>query len=546
VRIAVIDIGSNSIKLLVAELRPSLKGGRGPGNKLLPLRREKSMVRLGHETLIKGHLSSEAIVVAIRTLGVFKSLAQSLGAQQVLAIATASVREADNAAAFIKEVESRTGIRVEVLSGVEEARLIGLAAACGCSARGPIARASSPSGARAGRTTVLNIDIGGGSTELSLMQGPKAIALHSMRIGAVRLTEQFLSTDPPRPKDVVALQREIEGALERPLREMKGATWTNVTGTSGTILSIGAALQSMAYADNESGTPGAIPSVTITRAELARFNRQMASLPLAERKKIPGINDQRAEIIVAGGQILEQTMLAFKINRIVTCQWSLREGVLLDRIEELAGPTNGLLRGVSRPVRGQESDARLAGAEALGDKFGYEAQHGKQVSMLACKLFDQLRPLHGLKDHDRTLLAAAAILHDIGYAISHEQHHRHSFYLIMNSELTGFTDLERLIIANIARYHRKAFPRPQHEHFASLSPEDQGRVWMMGGILRLADAMDRSHQSRVKNFKATIRRGRLRLELLSSRRCDHEIWAIENKKDMFEEAFGVPVDVVKE
>ena len=518
-RIAVIDIGSNSIKLLVAE--------PGQGHTLLPLRREKSMVRLGHETLLKGHLSSEATVVAIRTLSVFKTLAQSLGAQQIIAIATASVREADNAAAFIKEVEQRTGIRIEVLSGVEEARLIGIAAAHGCA--GDV-------------KSVLNIDIGGGSTELSLMRKIKPghawtpDMLHSMRIGAVRLTERFLTNDPPKPKELLALQQEIEGALERPVREMKGAKWASVTGTSGTILSIGAAFQSMSYPENESGQSGAIPSITITRNALAQFNREMLMTPIAERKKLPGISDQRAEIIIAGGQILEQTMRALKISRIATCGWSLREGVLLDRMSELHGP---------RVSRAQESDARLAGAEALGERFGYEATHGKQVAMLAGSLFDQLKTLHGLKEHDRTLLVAASILHDIGYAISHESHHKHSSYIILNSELTGFTDLERLLIANIARYHRRALPKLQHEHFAMLSPEDQGRVWMLGGILRVADAMDRSHQSRVKHFKASLRRDVVRLELLSSRRCDHEIWAIENKKIMFEEAFGVTLDLVQ-
>jgi exopolyphosphatase/guanosine-5'-triphosphate,3'-diphosphate pyrophosphatase len=523
VRVASIDIGSNSIKLLVAETAAN--------GTLVPLRREKSMVRLGHETLLKGHLSSEAIVKAIRTLSVFKTLAQNLGVKQIVTVATASVREADNAQAFIREVESRTGIRIEVLSGVEEARLIGIAAAKGFGQNGHSARGKS----------LLNIDVGGGSTELSFMRGSRSVLLQSMKIGAVRLSEQFLSSDPPKPKELLAMQREIEGALERPMREMKGAKWEAVTGTSGTILSIGAAFQSLAYPDNESisggKSSGPLPSVTMTRNALAEFNQHLASLSLAERKKIRGISEQRAEIIVAGGQIVEQIMHAFKITRITTCDWGLREGVLLDRLSEWTG---------SHKPRAKEFDARLAGAEALGERFGYEGAHGKQVSMLATKLFDQIRSLHGLKPHDRILLAAASILHDIGYVISPESHHKHSLYLILNSELTGFTDLERQIIANIARYHRRAFPKSTHEFFSSLSMEDQGKVWMLGGILRLADAMDRSHESRIKNFKMVLRGGNIRLALHSSRRCDHEIWAIEHKKDMFEEAFGVTVELVQD
>jgi exopolyphosphatase / guanosine-5'-triphosphate,3'-diphosphate pyrophosphatase len=473
-------------------------------------------------------------VKAIRTLGVFKTLAQSLGAQQIVVIATASVREADNEAAFIREVESRTGLRIEVLSGVEEARLIGLAAS-----REYSHTAGTKRGVGSGSQSLLNIDIGGGSTELSLMRGTKARMLHSIRIGAVRLTEQFLSNDPPKSKELLAMKREIEAALERPVREMKGEKWAVTSGTSGTILAIGAAFQSIAYPDTESvpgekASGGRIPSMTMTRGELGKFNRHLASISASERKKIPGISDQRAEIIVAGGAILEQTMLALKIHRIRTCEWSLREGVLLDRFSETGG---------TRQRNGQ-TDAHLAGAEALGERFGYEAAHWKQVAMLAQTLFDQLKSLHGMKPHDRTLLAAASILHDIGYAISAESHHKHSLYLILNSELTGFTDLERQIIANVARYHRRAFPKAQHEYFSSLPLEDQGRVWMLGGILRLADAMDRSHESRVKNFKAALRGGKVRLELKSVRRCDHERWAIEHKKDMFEEAFGVTVELV--
>ena len=426
-RVAAIDIGSNSIKLLVAETAAN--------GTLLPLQREKSMVRLGHETLLKGHLSSEAIVKAIRTLSVFKTLSQNLGAEKIITVATASVREADNAQAFIREVESRTGIRIEVLSGVEEARLIGIAAARGCGTNGASTRGK----------TLLNIDVGGGSTELSLMRGTKALLLESMKIGAVRLSEQFLTSDPPKPKELLAMQREIEGALERPMREMKSMKWEIVTGTSGTMLSIGAAFQHLAYPDNEStsdGRSGQLPSVVMTRSALSDFNQHLASLSLAERKKIRGISEQRAEIIVAGGQIIEQIMRAIKITRITTCDWGLREGVLLDRLSEWSGV---------RATRSKELDARLAGADALGERFGYEAAHGKQVSKLSTMLFDQIRSLHGLKPHDRTLLAAAAILHDIGYVISPESHHKHSLYLILNSELTGFTDLERQIIANIAR-----------------------------------------------------------------------------------------------
>ncbi|HWF43707.1 MAG TPA: hypothetical protein VG537_03600, partial [Candidatus Kapabacteria bacterium] len=262
-KIAAIDIGSNSIKLLIAEAS-STRGKRIAVDaiSLVPLRREKAVVRLGHETLLKGHLSSEAIVRAIRTIGVFKSASQSMGADHIFALATASVREADNAAQFIREVESRTGIRIEVLSGIEEARLIGLAASrC----------------AHAAHRSLLNIDIGGGSTELSLMKNGMAKSLQSIKIGAVRLSEQFLTGDPPKTRELEALRSEIDGALDHPVRELKENKWEVVTGTSGTIIAIGAALHSMSYSDTEADSINdglkLLPKLSIDRTQLSKFNR---------------------------------------------------------------------------------------------------------------------------------------------------------------------------------------------------------------------------------------------------------------------------------
>jgi exopolyphosphatase/guanosine-5'-triphosphate,3'-diphosphate pyrophosphatase len=539
-KIAAIDIGSNSIKLLIAE--------PGPSNSLVFLRREKEVVRLGQETLVSGHLSSEAIVRAIRTIDTFRAIAESCGAKRIVATATAAVRESDNAAQFIKEAHSRTGVRIEILSGVEEARLIGLAATHGCgNSTGPL----------------LNIDIGGGSTELSLMKGTRARSLHSMKIGAVRLTEQYLRSDPPKPKELEALHRGVRAALERPVRDLQDMTWQQVTGTSGTILAIGEAVRAEGLpkftdlTDSKSGSgkkPAADQKTTATRkeidrraaqegsgrsglslslAEVSRFNRRIAKMNVSERKDLHGINEQRAQIVIAGGIILEETMRALKISSLLTCEWSLREGIVLDRLFEL--------RKIGSV--GRDADPRLLGAEALGSRFGYEERHGKQVRRLAEEMFDQLKKIHGFGEHERTMLSAAALLHDIGYAIAHESHHKHSLYLILHAELTGFTDRERLIVANIARYHRKAMPKPQHLHFSALGEVDRQLVWKLGGILRLADALDRSHQGRVRKINARVRSGSMTLTIDGKGHCDHEVWAVTNKKNMFEQAFDLVVKV---
>jgi exopolyphosphatase/guanosine-5'-triphosphate,3'-diphosphate pyrophosphatase len=507
--IAVIDIGSNSIKLAIAE--SSREGG------IRFLRREKESVRLGHNSLVDHHLSKESIGRAADTIASYRMMAERAGADRIVAVATAAVREADNEEQFIAEVTRKTGITVEVLSATEEARLIGIAAEY-CT--------GDP------KKSLLNIDIGGGSTELSLMKRGAPRSLQSVKIGAVRLSDQFIKNDPPDPTELSALRAEVEAALERPAREMRGMKWNIATGTSGTILSLGAALSDGTASVSE--TPSlASPQYTISLPQLSKLMRKLESMKQAERAAIEGINGQRAEIIIAGGTILETVMRAFRINKVCTLGWSLREGVILDRLWEEE----------DRPkVRPMEADLRFASAEALGERFGYEAAHGKQVAALTGQLFDQLQRLHELTPHHRSLAIVGALLHDIGYAISHESHHKHSQYLILHSELTGFTDQEKRIIANIARYHRKATPKPTHSEFNTLSFEDKKIVWKLGGIVRIADALDRSHSSRVRKVQCRIEQERV-LVTLTARRCEQELWAVSKKSSMFEEAYNRKVEV---
>ncbi len=506
-RLAAIDIGSNSIKLVVVE---------ATGDSFAVLAREKEVVRLGHATLREKHLSAAATGRAADTIKRFRGIAEGRGAASVFAIATASVREANNAAEFIDEIKRLTGVRVEVLSGVEEARLIGLAAAHSCAMRGAV---------------LLNIDIGGGSTELSLVQDVAPIKLFSMKLGAVGLTERFIFTDPIKPKELRALKEEVRAALDRPSRELRGAIWDQVTGTSGTALALGESLRlrrSLAAADREQGAQPAANDITLAR--LSRFNEFLATLSLAERQEVPGISAQRSEIIIAGGQILEGTMRALGIERISTCDWALREGVILDRLLQLAAET--------RPPVPDDIDPRLRSVYAVGRRFQYEEAHAQQVASLAEKIFDDIAPYYKLNRHHRMLLSAAALLHDIGYQIAHEAHHKHSLYLIKNSELTGFSETERLIIANVSRYHSRVLPKERHPDFVALNQSDQETVWQLGAILRIADALDRSHDARVGDLHCLREKDMIMIQLRSALNCDKEIAAAELKSDMFEQAFG--------
>jgi len=427
------------------------------------------------------------------------------------------VREANNAPAFIMEVERQTGVRVEILSGIEEARLIGLAAVQGCAAP---------------RSSLINIDIGGGSTEISLMRDAFPTALFSVKLGAVRLSERFIASDPVKPKELRALRGEIQAALERPARELQGVRWQHATGTSGTVLAIGAALQRQRLLqDVDPNTQGAQPpAAEIVLSRLARFNERMAGMKVEARRDVPGISAQRAEIIVTGGQILEGAMRALGLNFLRTCDWALREGVIINSLRALEAE--------SQPPVPDVADQRLRGVHAVGRRFGYEESHSHQVAKFAEKIFDCLVETENFTRHERTLLSAAALLHDVGYHIAHESHHKHTLYLIKNSELTGFSQSERNVIANIARYHCGAVPKKIHPDYVSLGEQDQKTVIRLGAILRLADALDRSHDCRVEDIECTRDGQRLHLQLLSSLPCEKEVVAAEQKSDLFERVFN--------
>jgi exopolyphosphatase/guanosine-5'-triphosphate,3'-diphosphate pyrophosphatase len=506
VKLAAIDVGSNSIKLVVVDAAAS--------DSFAVLARDKEVVRLGHETLSKGRLSQEAIDRAIACIQRFRTAAEVRQAEVTVAVATASVRGASNASQFIKQVEKATGVRVDVLSGVEEARLIGLAASQGCAGRG---------------TVNLNIDIGGGSTEISLFRDARPFSLFSVRVGAVGLTERYIKTDPPKPKALSNLKGELYAAFQRPARELKTARWQQVSGTSGTILAIGAILRSQsAQNGNNKGQPAQPTEAEIPLSRLTELNVTLSLMSQSERREL-GISSQRSEIIIAGAHILEAAMRALRINSLRTCDWALREGVIIDYLQEREDET--------RPPVPDFADQKLLGVHAVGRRFGYEETHARQVAKIADQLFQSLAPADGLTRHQRTLMLAGALLHDIGYHIAHESHQKHALYLIVNSELTGFSEMERSVIANIARYHRASLPKERHPEYAALNAADRDNVQKLGGIVRLADALDRSHDSRITDISCKVTSSEIQLDLYSTSDCQNEIVEADRKKDLFEHAF---------
>jgi exopolyphosphatase/guanosine-5'-triphosphate,3'-diphosphate pyrophosphatase len=301
-KLASIDIGSNSIKLVVVEAAAA--------DSFAVLASDREVVRLGQETLVNRHISEGATRRATECLKRFNTTAEKHGAERIVAIATAFLREADNAAEFIHAVEQETGLRVEVLSGIEEARLVGLAASQGCTE-------NSDSGLDDDSAhTTLNIDIGGGSTEISIFRNGEPLKLVSVKLGAVGLTDRFIRSDPPAPNELDAMRSEIRNSLQTVASELLAQKWSHATATSGTAVTIG----------------GSLNSATITLAALKHLNAKLASLTIAKRRTIIHFAPQRADIIVAGGFVLEETMNTLVIASLRVCEWSLREGVIIDRL----------------------------------------------------------------------------------------------------------------------------------------------------------------------------------------------------------------------
>lgn len=499
--VAAIDIGSNSLKLVIVQAAAS--------NSFTVILQERERVRLGHETLKTHRLSAEAINLSAETIGKFRSIAENRKADVILAVATASVREAENADEFVREIERQTGVRVEVLSAVEEARLIGIAASQSICDN---------------ECSLLNIDIGGGSTELSLMREGEPHKLFSMKLGAVGLTEKFIFSNPPKPKEIENMRIEIESALDKPRKKINGEKWEISTGTSGTILRLGSVISP----DSEKSP--------IELKKLTALNEKLVKMTTEERAELSGISRQRAEVVIAGGQILENVMRALKIETLQPCGFALREGVIIDYLREIEAE--------SLPPVPDVEDKRLRGVFAIGRRYGYEETHALQVANLAEKIFDALAPIYGLERHHRTLLSAAALLHDVGYHISHESHHKHTLYLIRHSEMIGFSETEKLIIGNVARYHKGSLPKEKHADFMALSETDRTAAAKLGAILRLADALDRGYESRVKNIEFKKSRQNIQMKLSGKHNLTAERQAVELKKDLFELAFDCELEVV--
>jgi exopolyphosphatase/guanosine-5'-triphosphate,3'-diphosphate pyrophosphatase len=507
--VAAIDIGTNSFHLVVA--RPS-------GNsRFETLDREKEVVRLGTGSGDMKRLTPDAIERGVEALRRFRQIADSAGAE-IHAVATSAVREAENRQEFLTRAREDAGVSVEVISGVEEARLIRLGALQAVPAYD---RRS------------LVIDIGGGSTEFALGTGSHLSEARSLKLGAIRLTERFLAKEPVKAKALDECRRYVRSFLA-PVRRMVAdhGGFEVCIGSSGTIVN----LVEIANARRGGSPLKQVSNATMSAEELADVMAELVRHPTAEeRARIPGLDPKRADIILGGAVILEQAVAVLGIDELVASDSALREGVLLDVLARRQRSSLGHLRDLR-----EESVLHLA-ALTPG-----ELGHSERVADLAAQLFEATAHLHGLDPAYEELLEAAGLLCNVGLAISHDRHHLHSYYVIRNSDLlTGFTDHEVELMALVARYHRKSPPRSRHAEFSRLDADDQRAVRVLAGLLRIAVGLDRTRQGVVGAVRAAEHDGSLRIEVdTGGADAELELYSATARKDLLEEALGRPVELV--
>jgi exopolyphosphatase/guanosine-5'-triphosphate,3'-diphosphate pyrophosphatase len=507
--LAAVDIGTNSVHLVVA---------RVDGDSIEVLDREREMVRLGSSAGDMKHLTPAAITRGIEALARCKEVAAIHGAS-VRAVATSAVREAENRAVFIERARA-VGVEVEVISGFEEARLIFL----GVLQAVPVFDRK-----------VLVFDIGGGSTELVLGSRGDVLSVRSLKLGAIRLTRRYFRKSKLSARAVEACRRDIRTTLAPAVRAVEQSGFDVAVGSSGTA----EAVFRMVAARGDGPVPRTLNNMTISRADIDAVVRRLVKAPtVKERARTPGLDAGRADIILAGALILEQVVHELGAEELTFSDYALREGVLLDTWRRDHG---GSLHHLS--------DLRRRSVLRLADQMDEDPAHSAQVARLALEIFDGTAGRHGLRDDSREALEAAALLANIGLFVSHAGHHKHSYYLIRNSEmLTGFTDREIELIAQVARYHRKSAPRRKHPEFAALDTHDQQRVRVLAGILRVAVGLDRTHAGRVEDV--TVREGAggtLTIEVTpaTGRDLALELYAANGRADLLSDALSSPVEVVE-
>lgn len=503
-RIAAVDIGTNSIRSVVAEL--SDDGG------VRIIDDEKVTVRLGEGMTQGGEISAAARTRAIEALSRLSKIIRGYGAESVTAVATSALRKASNGREFLGEIRERVGLSVEIISGEMEAELAVLSAFKNFEMEG-------------GRFLVA--DIGGGSLELALTAGHHMEQVASLDLGAVYMTERFLPSVPPQRSELKALRRHVRKVLDETFADDKLPPVHSVIGSGGTIVSMGTMTMAARKERYDS-----VQGYELLRSDVVHLHAMLSRKSGRELRVTPGLNPDRADIIVAGVTVIDELMDFFGVNLIKVNDRGIREGMILQELRR-----RGAVAG------GDENRSWRTSVLDLARSCHADERHALHVASLSRCIAESLSPMFRFSDRELRLLEGAAILHDIGYFINYSSHHKHSYHLIRHAPLFGFTPREREMMAQIARYHRKALPRRKHEEFMKLSPEDQLLVSRLAGILRLSDGLDRRRNSIVTVDECILSPSRLLIRITGDDDLSVELFGARQKGDLLEEAFGLKLTV---
>lgn len=506
-RIAAIDIGSNSIRQIVADVTPD--GG------ITVVDEMKAAPRLGADLDVTGVLGTAAMERAAEAVGRMATLARQLGASRIEAVATSAVRDAGNGAQFVARVRQEAGLDLRIIDGAGEARLSWLSALAHFDVG-------------VGRTVVM--DIGGGSLELSLAADGVLDDLVSLPFGALRLTERYLRAGAG-PRALAKLRRDVRDALKDvlPRRDWRGAQLIGSGGTFTNLAGIHLARRGMLVART-------VHATAVPRVDVEHILDTLASMSAEERARVPGLNPERADIIVAGIAVMAEVMARIEARDVHVSRYGIREGLLL----ELARVT---------PAVADPGEARLRSVREFAERCHYEEGHATQVQRLALRLFDAFGARLGCVPADRQTLADAALLHDVGYHINYDRHHKHSYHLILHAELLGIAPDEQVVIANVARYHRGAPPKRKHRNYSGLDKELRDRILRLSAILRVADGLDRGHVGAVGELGVRFLRRAIRITprpAAGTSTLRLELWGAHRKSELLADVAGAPVEIVAE
>jgi exopolyphosphatase/guanosine-5'-triphosphate,3'-diphosphate pyrophosphatase len=497
---AAVDIGSNSVRLKISRL----ESGR-----LVEIHEDREVTRLGESVFRNGFLSPEAIALTVKVLRRFHRAAQREGADTVRVVATSALRDARNSRAFLEWVRSATGWRVEIISGLEEARLIHLGLT---------------SSLRVNSSPALMIDLGGGSCELTVSKSGHIRETVSLPLGAVRLTNDFLHHDPPRKSELRQLHGLIAREVGRIAKRIIAAKPRIVIATSGTAEALAKVCHTLYRTKSQRG-------MTVTRIQMRRIAKMLTRLSVDERRKIEGIGLRRAEIIIAGAAVFSELMDRYKLLGFRYSPLGLRDGLLAQMTAEQDHAT--------RSGRQIESERRDSILSALSH-YRVDLDHAERLRESALHLFAQLRTVHRLPPEYKEWISAAAMLCEVGDYVNRMGRHRHTYYIILHSEILGYTPQQRRVIAAIARYLGKSRPTPQDGAIKILPPADQKQIAKASLLLRLAWALNLGRGGALHTVRVRVHEGSVQLTLVPNHRLsvDLELWAVEKEKAYFREVFG--------